>query len=189
TLLPGSELRLHGVGMNPTRIGFLDVLERMGARISHFKRRTTGGEPVADLEVQAAELVATEIGPAEVPRLVDELPLFAIVAAMARGESSVRGAQELRVKESDRIEAVVDALRSVGVRISATEDGFRVRGVPTRPRGGGRVQARGDHRIAMLGAVAGLVSREPVEVVDAESVAVSFPGFFETLETLRASDG
>jgi 3-phosphoshikimate 1-carboxyvinyltransferase len=189
TLLAGSELRLHGVGMNPTRVGFLDVLERMGARISHFNRRTAGGEPVADLEVQSAELVATEIEPAEVPRLVDELPLFAIVAAMARGESSVRGAQELRVKESDRIDAVVDALRAVGVRISATEDGFRVRGVPARPRGGGRVQARGDHRIAMLGAVAGLVSREPVEIVGAESVAVSFPGFFETLETLRASDG
>jgi 3-phosphoshikimate 1-carboxyvinyltransferase len=187
TLLAGSELRLHNVGVNPTRTGFLDVLERMGARISHFNRRSAGGEPVADLEVQAAELVATEIEPAEVPRLVDELPLFALVAAMARGESSVRGASELRVKESDRLEAVVEAVRAVGGRISATADGFRVRGVPARPRGRGRVDSRGDHRIAMLGAVAGLVSREPVEVVGAESVAVSFPGFFDALESLRAS--
>jgi 3-phosphoshikimate 1-carboxyvinyltransferase len=187
TLLAGSELRLHNVGVNPTRTGFLDVLERMGARISHFNRRSAGGEPVADLEVQAAELVATEIEPAEVPRLVDELPLFALVAAMARGESLVRGASELRVKESDRLEAVVEAVRAVGGRISATADGFRVRGVPARPRGRGRVDSRGDHRIAMLGAVAGLVSREPVEVVGAESVAVSFPGFFDALESLRAS--
>jgi 3-phosphoshikimate 1-carboxyvinyltransferase len=185
TLLPGSEVRLHNVGVNPTRTGLLDVLDRMGARISLFNRRTAGGEPVADLEVQAAELVATEIRAPEVPRLVDELPLFALAAGLARGTSVVRGAQELRVKESDRIAAVVAALRAVGVRIRERDDGFAVTGVPTRPRGGGVVQSLGDHRIAMLGAVAGLVCREPVEIEDAECVSVSFPGFFETLESLR----
>jgi 3-phosphoshikimate 1-carboxyvinyltransferase len=187
TLLPGSEVRLHGVGVNPTRIGFLHVLERMGARISVYKRRTTGGEPVADLEVAASELTATEIGPGEVPALIDELPLFALCAALAHGESVVRGAQELRVKESDRIETVTNALRAAGGHVSATYDGFTVRGVPTRPQGGGVVESAGDHRIAMLGALAGLVSRAGVEVRDAECVGVSFPGFFETLESLRVS--
>jgi 3-phosphoshikimate 1-carboxyvinyltransferase len=184
TLLPGSQLRLHGVGLNPARTGLLAVLERMGARIAVFNRRSAGGEPVGDLEVESAELTATTIGPAEVPALVDELPLFALAAGMARGESVVWGAEELRVKESDRIEAVKDALRPLGVHIEARPDGFRVRGVPTRPRGGSVVEARGDHRTAMLGGIAGLVSREGVELRGAESAAVSFPDFFAMLDSL-----
>jgi 3-phosphoshikimate 1-carboxyvinyltransferase len=187
TLLPGSEVRLHGIGINPTRTGLLTVLERMGARISIFNRRQAGGEPVADLEVEAAELTATAIRPDEVPQLVDELPLFALAAGLARGESVVRGAEELRVKESDRIESVTNGLRALGLRIRPSPDGFRVSGVPTRPKGRGVVESAGDHRIAMLGAVAGLVCREGVEIRGAESVAVSFPGFFETLESLRTS--
>ncbi len=182
TLLAESELRLHGVGINPTRAGFLALLERMGARIASFNRRSAGGEPVADLEVEPAELVAAEVRPEEVPAVVDELPLFALAAGMARGESVVRGAQELRLKESDRLETVKDALRPLGIRIETTHDGFRVRGVPTRPKGGGVVEAAGDHRIAMLGAIAGLVSREGVELRGAESVAVSFPDFFAMLD-------
>jgi 3-phosphoshikimate 1-carboxyvinyltransferase len=183
TLLSGSDLRIHGVNLNPTRTGFIDVLERMGARIAVFNRRSAGGEPVGDLEVRSAELVATSVEPAEVPRLVDELPLFALVAGCARGESDVRGAQELRVKESDRVETVTVALRALGIRIRERDDGFGVRGVPTRPKGGG-MSAGGDHRIAMLGAVAGLVSREGVEVGGAEAVAISFPGFFELLDSV-----
>ena len=186
TLLPGSSIRIHGVGLNPTRTGLLDVLERMGARVAHFNRRSEGGEPVADLEVEHADLVATKIGPAEVPRLVDELPLFALVAGMARGESVVRGAAELRVKESDRIETVKSALRPLGIRIETAHDGFRVRGVPSRPKGGGMVETAGDHRIAMLAAVAGLVSREGVRIESADSVAVSFPDFFPMLDSLAA---
>jgi 3-phosphoshikimate 1-carboxyvinyltransferase len=182
--LAGSELRVHGVGVNPTRTGFLSVLERMGARISVFNRRVSGGEPVADLEVGAAELVGTTVAPAEVPLLVDELPLFALVAGLARGESVVRGAQELRVKESDRIETVKNVLRPLGIRIETANDGFRVRGVPSRPKGGGVVDAGGDHRISMLAAVAGLVSREGVRIEGAESVAVSFPDFFAMLESI-----
>jgi 3-phosphoshikimate 1-carboxyvinyltransferase len=184
TLLAGSNVRVHGVGMNPTRGGFLAVLERMGARIAHFHRRSAGGEPVADLEVSPAELVGTEIGRAEVPGLIDELPLFALVAGCARGESVVRGAEELRVKESDRLESVKEALRPLGIRIETTHDGFRVRGVPTRPKGGGVVNAAGDHRIAMLAAIAGLVSREGVTIEGAESVAVSFPDFFSMIDSL-----
>ena len=184
TLLPGSEVRLHGIGVNPTRTGFLRVLERMGARISVYKRREAGGEPVADLEVAASELVATQIGAEEVPLLIDELPLFALCAAHAHGESTVRGAQELRVKESDRIESVTNALRAAGARITSTYDGFRVRGVPSRPQGGGVVESGGDHRIAMLAALAGLLSREGIEVRGAECVGVSFPGFFDVLDSL-----
>ena len=183
TLLPGSELILTGVGVNPTRTGFLHVLERMGARIAVFNRRTAGGEPIADLSVAHAELVATAIEPREVPSLVDELPLYALVASMARGESRLRGAQELREKETDRIEAVATELRGLGAHIQDTPDGFLVRGVPTRPRGGG-MDARGDHRIAMLGAVAGLVSREGVRIEGAEAAAVSFPAFFELLDSV-----
>ncbi len=185
TLLPGSELILQGVGVNPTRTGLLDALERMGARISVFNRRTQSGEPVADLEVKHAELVATEIVPAEVPRMIDELPLFALAASMARGTSRVRGAAELRAKESDRIDSVATALRAVGARVQPTADGYSIRGVPTRPRGG-EVDAAGDHRVAIVGAVAGLVSQEGARVQGADAAAVSFPGFYELLDSLAS---
>jgi 3-phosphoshikimate 1-carboxyvinyltransferase len=184
TLLHGSELLVEGVNVNPLRTGFLDALERMGANIAVFNRRTVSGEPVADLEVRPAELVATVVRRREVPRLIDELPLFGLAAGMARGESVVWGAGELRAKETDRIETVTNALKALGVRIEARDDGFGVRGVPTRPKGGGVVRADGDHRIAMLGAIGGLVSREGVRLEGAESVAVSFPGFFDLLETV-----
>jgi 3-phosphoshikimate 1-carboxyvinyltransferase len=184
TLLHGSELLVEAVNVNPLRTGFLDVLERMGANIAVFNRRTVGGEPVADLEVRPAELVATVVRAREVPALIDELPLFGLVAGMARGESVVRGAEELRAKETDRIETVTNALRALGVRVTPSDDGFRVRGVPTRPRGGGVVEAGGDHRIAMLGAIGGIVSRDGVRIEGAESVAVSFPGFFDLLDSV-----
>jgi 3-phosphoshikimate 1-carboxyvinyltransferase len=183
TLLQGSELFVQGVGLNPTRTRFLDVLERMGARITVFNKRRSGGEPIADLEVRSAQLVATTVSPAEVPSMVDELPLFALAAACARGDSLVTGAAELRVKETDRIEAVVDGLRRLGAHVEALEDGMKIRGVPTRFRGGS-MESRGDHRIAMLAAVAGLVSRDGVEIQGAEAVTVSFPGFFQLLDSL-----
>jgi 3-phosphoshikimate 1-carboxyvinyltransferase len=184
TLVPGSELTVHGVGLNPLRTALLDVLIRMGARITVFNRQRLGGEAVADLEVVSAPLIATTVRKAEVPRMVDELPLFALAAGMARGESVVYGAPQLREKETDRIESVTNALRPLGVRIAAGDDGFRVRGVPTRPKGGGVIHSGGDHRIAILATVAGLASREGVEVVDPETVAVSFPGFFDLLESV-----
>ncbi len=185
TLVPESRIVVHDVSLNPRRTGLLDVLERMGGRVGILARRRVGAEPAGDLEVRHAELTATTIEADEVPLLVDELPLFALLAAQARGESVVRGAAELRHKESDRIEAVVDALRAIGVRARAQPDGFSVTGVPARPRGG-RIDARGDHRIAMLGAVAGLASREGVRIEGAESVSVSFPGFFDLIDQLAS---
>jgi 3-phosphoshikimate 1-carboxyvinyltransferase len=182
-LVPGSDLTVHGIGVNPRRAALLDVLERMGTRVSVFNRRRAAGEPVGDVQVQPGELVATYVGAAEVPALVDELPLVALLASHARGETVVEGARELRVKETDRIEAVTDGLRAAGARIHTREDGWTITGVPARLRGG-RVDARGDHRIAMLGAVAGLASREGVEIEGAETVAISFPGFYELVEAV-----
>ena len=183
TLLSGSDLTIHDIGLNPRRTGLLDVLERMGARITVFNRRKVGGEWMGDLEVQSAELVATDVAAEEVPRLVDELPLYALAAAGARGDSHLTGAAELRVKETDRIESVTNGLRALGVRIRAREDGFEVRGVPARPTGG-RMSSDGDHRIAMLAAIAGVTSREGVDVKDADAVAISFPGFFDLLDSV-----
>jgi 3-phosphoshikimate 1-carboxyvinyltransferase len=184
TLLAGSEVTLHGVNLNPRRTGLLDVLERMGANITVFNRRRIAGEPAGDLDVRPAQLVGTNVSAAEVPLLVDELPLFALLASQARGDSVLHGAEELRAKETDRIEAVVDGLRRLGAHIRATPDGFRIRGVPARLRGGS-MDARGDHRIAILAAIAGLTSREGVDIEGADAVAVSFPGFFELLDSLR----
>jgi 3-phosphoshikimate 1-carboxyvinyltransferase len=182
-IVPGSSVTVHGVGLNPRRAGVLDVLERMGARISVYNRRAVGGEPVGDVEVRASDLVAATIDAEEVPSLIDELPILAVAACHARGETVVRGAGELRAKESDRIETVVQELRRIGGHIRATPDGFRIRGVPARLRGGA-VDAHGDHRIAMLGAIAGLASREGVELRGADAASVSFPGFFEVLEQI-----
>jgi 3-phosphoshikimate 1-carboxyvinyltransferase len=133
--------------------------------------------------VRSAELTATDIGAEEVPLLVDELPLFALAAGSARGHSRLSGAGELRVKESDRIETVTNGLRALGVRIRMRDDGFDVHGVPARPTGG-RFPSNGDHRIAVLGAIAGVVSREGVDVGDADAAAISFPGFFDLLNSV-----
>jgi 3-phosphoshikimate 1-carboxyvinyltransferase len=180
-IVPGSAVTVHGVGLNPRRAGLLDVLERMGAKIAIYNRRPIGGEPAGDVELRASELVGATISADEVPALVDELPLLAVVACHARGETVVRGASELRVKESDRLEAIVEELRRIGAHIRATRDGFRIKGVPARLRGG-IVDSRGDHRLAMVGAVAGVASREGVDLHGAEAVDVSFPGFFDVLE-------
>ena len=182
-LIAGSDITVHDLGLNPRRTGLLDVLERMGARVSVFDRRRAGRERVASVQVQPGELVATEVTPDEVPSMIDELPLVALLASHARGETVVRGAKELRVKESDRIEAVTDGLRALGARIRSREDGWTITGVPTRLRGG-KIDARGDHRIAMLGAIAGLASREGVTVEGADMAAISFPGFYDLLESV-----
>jgi 3-phosphoshikimate 1-carboxyvinyltransferase len=183
-LLPGSSLTVHDIGLNPRRAGLLEVLERMGVRVGVSNRRRIAGELVGDVEVTGThELVATRVTAPEVPTLVDELPLVALLGAFAHGETVVSGAEELRAKESDRVESVTAGLRAVGVRIEPRPDGFVVRGTPARPRGG-VVDAAGDHRIAMLGAVAGAVSREGVRLEGAESVGISFPGFFDLLASV-----
>ena len=184
TLVPGSEVRLRGVGVNPTRTGFLRVLERMGGDVEVDSRNATGGEPVADLVVRSARLRGTEAAPDEAPLAIDELPLVALLGVFADGTTVVRGAEELRRKESDRVTTVVDGLRRLGARIEAAPDGFIVGG--TGELHGGRIDARGDHRIAMLGAVAGLASGTGVEVDGFEAAAVSYPTFADDLRELVA---
>ena len=185
-LVPGSRLIVEGVGVNWTRLGFVRVLERMGAIIvgDLEPEGTPSGpeEPVSDLDIAAGPLEGTTVEPHEVPLAIDELPLIALVGCFAEGETVVRGANELRFKESDRIAGVVDGLRGLGADIEATDDGFVVRG--TGGLRGGSIASRGDHRLAMLGAVAGLASREGVEVVGMDAAAVSYPGFPDDLAAL-----
>lgn len=181
-LLEGSEVVLEEVGVNPTRTGLLAILGRMGAEIAIEDEREAGGEPIATLRVRSAPLRATEVGGAEVPLAIDELPLVALAACFAEGTTVIRDAEELRRKESDRIETVTAALRALGGKVEPTADGMVIEG--TGGLRGGTVESHGDHRIAMLGAVAGLASKEGVEVVGMDAAAVSYPGFEADLGSL-----
>ncbi len=184
-LLPGSDVILREVGTNPTRTGILDILLRMGASIEFLSESVIGGEPVADLRVRAVPLRGTEIGGAEIPRAIDELPVIALAACFAEGPTVIRDAIELRRKESDRIETVVTALRDIGGQVEATEDGMVIQGPGLESLRGGEIDSHGDHRIAMLGAIAGLLSREGVTVHDMAAAAVSYPGFATDLTSLQ----
>jgi 3-phosphoshikimate 1-carboxyvinyltransferase len=185
-LVPGSRLLIGAVGANWTRTGFLRIVRRMRGIVLGDLEDETGElsphEPLSDLDVAHGALEGTVVEPEEVPLAIDELPLVALLGCFAEGETEVHGAQELRVKETDRIAGVVDGLRGLGADIEATEDGFAVRG--TGGLRGGVIDARGDHRLAMMGAVAGLASREGVEVLGMEAAAVSYPGFVEDLTGL-----
>jgi 3-phosphoshikimate 1-carboxyvinyltransferase len=181
-LVGDSELLIEGVGLNQTRAGLLAILERMGAQIEVAPRGEEGGEPIGDLRVFASELRATEVGGAEVPLAIDELPLVALAACFAEGTTTIRDAGELRRKESDRIATVAAALNALGGRVEPTEDGMTIEG--SGGLRGGTVASHGDHRIAMLGAVAGLASREGVEVEGMEAAAVSYPAFENDLASL-----
>lgn len=189
-LLAGAEeVRIPGVCINPTRTGFLDVLAAMGAEVAREAPRQ-GAEPTADLVVRgpAPELVATEISGDLVVRSLDELPILAVAAALARGTTVVRDAAELRVKESDRIATTCAMLRAFGVPCEERADGFAVEGSSGAPLGAGaRVHAAGDHRIAMAGAVAALRARGAAHIADADNVATSYPGFVPALAALGAS--
>jgi len=200
SVVPGSHVVVRDVGLNWTRAGFLRIAERMGSvivgEVEHppGERAATGvegrsgrgasvdAEPTGHLDVRAAPLEPTVVEAEEVPLAIDELPLVALLGCFAEGETVVRGAEELRVKESDRIAGVVENMRAIGADLEATGDGFVVHG-PCEPRGG-RFEARGDHRLAMLGAIAGLASREGVEVEGFEAVAISYPEFEGALRRL-----
>jgi 3-phosphoshikimate 1-carboxyvinyltransferase len=185
TLRADGEVRLAGVNLNPRRTGLLPVLARMGASVAVEARPPVAGEPAGDLVVRrAGRLQATEVAPEEVPDLIDELPLVGLLGAFAAGVTEVRGAGELRVKESDRIASVVAALRALGATAEERPDGFRVVGAGRLP--GGRMASGGDHRLAMLGAVAGLASDEGVAVDGFEAAGVSYPGFARDLAGLGA---
>jgi len=186
-IVPRSRLLVRDVGVNWTRTGFFRIVERMGGIVVGDLEAPTGdeiptSEPVTELDVTAGPLVGTVVEADEVPLAIDELPLVALLGCFAEGETVVRGAQELRLKESDRITAVVEGLRGLGAAIEATADGFVVTGAGGLR--GGTLEAHGDHRLAMLGAVAGLASLEGVEVVGMEAAAVSYPGFTEDLAQL-----
>jgi 3-phosphoshikimate 1-carboxyvinyltransferase len=187
-LVKGSRLLVRDVGVNWTRAGFLRILERMGAivlgELEDPAATVPAAEPTSDLDVTAGPLEGTVVEADEVPLAIDELPLVALLGCFAEGDTVVRGAQELRVKESDRIAGVVDGLRGLGATIEATPDGFVVTGDAGRGLRGGTIDARGDHRMAMLGAVAGLASAEGVRVLGMEAAAVSYPGFAGDLSAL-----
>jgi 3-phosphoshikimate 1-carboxyvinyltransferase len=184
-LVPGSSLQLEAVGTNRTRAGFLRIAERMGATVlvdAEPGESLRAEEPVGDLDVRAGPIEGTTLQAEEVPLAIDELPLVALLGCFAEGETVVRGAAELRLKESDRIATVVTGLRGLGADIEASADGFVVRG-----RGrlrGGRLDAHGDHRLALLGAVAGLASEQGVEVIGMEAAGVSYPGFGDDVRRL-----
>jgi 3-phosphoshikimate 1-carboxyvinyltransferase len=186
-LVPGSRLVLRGVGVNWTRSGFVRIAQRMGAIVIGDLEDEPGdevaaSEPISDLDVTAGPLVGTVVEPDEVPLAIDELPLVALLGCFAEGVTVVHGAQELRLKETDRIATVVDGLRGLGAAIEATEDGFAVTG--TGGLRGGAISSHGDHRLAMLGAVAGLASHEGVEVDGMEAADVSYPGFMDDMVRL-----
>ena len=178
-----SELRIENVGVNATRIGMLDALARMGAQIKFENERDESGEPVADVIVCASELRGTRVGGDEVPKMIDEFPIFAIAATQANGETLVRDACELRVKESDRIATLAQEIRKMGAQIEEREDGFLVKG-PTSLHGA-RVHAHNDHRLAMSLAVAALIARGETIIENWESVADSFPNFENVLAQIR----
>jgi len=185
-LVPQSRLLIGDVGVNWTRTGFMRIVRRMqGIVLGDLEDETgelIGEEPVSDLDVAHGALEGTIVEPEEVPLAIDELPLVALLGCFAEGQTVVRGAQELRLKESDRIAGVVEGLRGLGGEIEATEDGFVVQG--SGGLRGGAIDAKGDHRMAMMGAVAGLASKEGVEVIGVEAAAVSYPGFVEDLTGL-----
>lgn len=193
-LVPGSEISLREVGINRGRIGLLSILSRMGVEMGGVHEggramtvheiREPGPEPIAALQVRSAELRGAEIAAEDVPGAIDELPLVALLGCFAEGETLVGGAAELRAKESDRISGVVEGLSALGAEIEARPDGFAVTG--TGGLRGGTLEARGDHRLAMVGAIAGLASREGVEVEGFDAVAVSYPRFERDLRSLIA---
>jgi 3-phosphoshikimate 1-carboxyvinyltransferase len=187
-IVEGSRIVLEDVGLNWTRTAFFQIAQRMGAVVLGDLEEPgteTGDEPVGEIDVAHAPLEATLVDGGEVPLAIDELPLVALLGVFAEGETVVRDAAELRVKETDRIAAVVDGLKALGAEIDATADGFVVQG--TGRLRGGVFEARGDHRMAMLGAIAGLASEEGVEVKGMTASSVSYPSFESDLRSLFAN--
>ena len=182
-IVPGSELLIRNVGINPTRSGIIDILQEMGGSLELLNRRELAGEPVADILVRSSSLRGIEIGGGVVPRAIDEFPVISVAAALAAGTTTIRDARELRVKETDRIAAMVDSLTVVGAQAEPLDDGMIVHGVESLS--GGTVNSRGDHRIAMSMAVAALRARSDILIEDTACTATSFPNFWELLRQVR----
>jgi len=179
----GSKITLENVGINPTRDGIIEVLQNMGASISLMPNEDSQSEPTATITIETSVLKGTTIEGDIIPRLIDEIPILALLATQANGKTIIKDAEELKVKETDRITAVVDELKKLGASIEATEDGMIIEG-PT-PLQGARLKTYGDHRIGMMGAVAALITDGPVTLDDAECIAVSYPSFFEHIEEVK----
>jgi 3-phosphoshikimate 1-carboxyvinyltransferase len=185
-LLPGSDVTLTDVGINPHRIGLIETLREMGADITLGGRREEAGEPVADLRVRGGRLTGVEVPAARAPSMIDEYPILSVAAALAKGSTVMRGLGELRVKESDRLAAVATGLRACGVEVEDGPDHLAVHGGPGRPRGGAEIAANLDHRIAMAFLVMGMVAAKPVSVDDGSPIETSFPGFATLMNGLGA---
>ena len=185
-LVPDSDVVLEGVGINPTRTGLLDLLLLMGGRIELLNEREEGGEPVADLRVRHSVLKGITVPKDVVPRAIDEFPIFFVAATMAEGETLLSGAEELRVKESDRIGAMVEGLSSLGAKMEERPDGVKISGLAGALTGGAEVDSHTDHRIAMSLLMAGLVSQKPVKVARCGNINTSFPGFADLMVGLGA---
>ncbi|KUO53456.1 MAG: 3-phosphoshikimate 1-carboxyvinyltransferase [Sphingomonadales bacterium BRH_c42] len=188
-VVPGSDIVIENVGLNPTRAGLIAVLRQMGGSIEELNRREVGGEPVADLRVRHSALTGVEVDPAIAPSMIDEFPVLFVAAALAQGTTTTSGLDELRVKESDRLSAMAAALTGAGARVEEREDGLVITGTggePLRGSANNRVKTHLDHRIAMSMAMAGLASRDGIEVDDTRPIATSFPNFIALIEGTNA---
>jgi 3-phosphoshikimate 1-carboxyvinyltransferase len=183
-IVPGSDVTVEGVGVNPLRTGLLECLKEMGADLTLLNQRDEGGEPVADIRVRAGVLTGADIPAERAPRMIDEYPILAVAAACARGQTVMRGLAELRVKESDRLAAIAGGLDRCGVRVAVEGDDLVVEGADNWPTGGAMIETRLDHRIAMAFLVLGLAANEPVRIDDAAPIATSFPDFIGLINGL-----
>jgi 3-phosphoshikimate 1-carboxyvinyltransferase len=188
-ILPGSDVTLTGVGMNPRRTGLFETLIEMGADIDRRNECIEAGEPVADLRIRGGRLRGVEVPPERAPRMIDEYPILAVAAAIAKGDTVMRGVKELRVKESDRLAAVAQGLSACGVSVEEGDDYLIVHGKGCQAPGGGAVATDLDHRIAMSFLVLGAASEKPVRVDDAGPIDTSFPGFVDLMNRLGANIG
>ena len=185
-LVPGSDVVLRGIGINPLRAGIYETLREMGADIEYRNRRLIGGEPIADIAVSAGALRGVDVPPDRAPAMIDEYPVLAIAAACAEGTTRLNGLGELRVKESDRLSAIAEGLAASGVEVEEGEDSLIIQGAGGAPPGGGRIKSQLDHRIAMAFLILGMVADKPVHIDDASVIDSSFPGFAELMNGLGA---
>ena len=181
----GSKIRLQNVGLNPTRTGILDVLNLMGAQMDIEMNELLDDEPMGTITITSSDLKGIEIGGDLIPRLIDEIPIIALLATQAHGTTVIKDAEELKVKETDRITAVVDELKKLGADIEGTDDGMIIRGPVTLS--GGQLQSYGDHRIGMMAAIASVIATQPIVIEQASCISVSYPNFFEHLQNVSSS--
>ncbi|MDR1195088.1 MAG: 3-phosphoshikimate 1-carboxyvinyltransferase [Endomicrobium sp.] len=183
-IVPDSELVIKNVGINPTRDGFIEILKKMGADITFDNMRNVSGEPVCDINVKYSKLKSADIDFSVIPRMIDEIPIFALIAAQADGITRITGAKELRVKESDRIAAIYTQFRKLGIEIEELEDGLIINGCSVNKFQGGTFESFKDHRIAMTLAVASLIAENEITIQNADCVNISFPDFYERLKSV-----